>query len=242
MSTLKATTIEPATGTNVTLGTTGDTVALPGNTLALDTWKDSGGNTLFTSNGSGVVSSVNSALTGAGPVLIQSQTASSSSSISFTSGLDATYDKYMFVFVNVHAASNGERLQFQVSTDGGSSYGVTITSTYFDAYHKEDDSAAALVYQPANDLANSTSYQDLNRGMGTNNDDSHSGILHLFAPSNTTYVKQFYGTCNHVEHGATSMNGFVAGYVNSTSAVNAINFKCSSGNIDAGIFKLYGVK
>jgi hypothetical protein len=178
---------------------------------------------------------------GAGPVLIQSQTASSSASISFTSGLDSTYDEYMFVFINIHAASNGARLEFQVSTDGGSSYGVAITSTYFDARHKENDTDAGLSYQPSIDLAQSTSYQALNRGMGINNDDSHSGVLRLFAPSSTTYVKHFYGTCNHVEHGTTSMNGFVAGYVNSTSAVDAINFKCSSGNIDAGTIKLYGV-
>jgi hypothetical protein len=242
MSTLKATTIEDQSGGNITLGTTGDTVSVTGNTLVLDTWKDSGGNTLFTSDGSGTVSNMNSALSGAGPVLIQSQTASSSSSIEFTSGLDSTYDKYMFVFVNIHAASNGERLQFQVSTDGGSSYGVNIISTYFDARHKEDDSDTGLTYQPNQDLANSTSYQDLNRGMGTNNDDSHSGILYLVQPSSTTFVKHFYGTCNHVEHGVTSMNGFVSGYVNSASAVDAINFKCSSGNIDAGTFKLYGVK
>ena len=147
----------------------------------------------------------------------------------------------MFVFVNIHIASNGERLQFQVSTNGGSSYGVSITSTYFDAAHSESDSYANLTYQPARDLANSTSYQDLNRGMGIGNDDSHSGELHLVAPSNTTYVKNFYGTCNHVEHGPTSMNGFVAGYVNSTSAVDALNFKCSSGNIDDGTIYLYGI-
>ena len=241
MSILEAKKIEPATGTTVTLGAAGETVAISASQLKTNTIKDAGGNTLLTSDGSGTLSNVNSAL-GSTMVFISSQTASASSSIEFTSGIDSTYDEYVFYFVNIHAASNGERLQFQVSTDGGSSYGVAITSTYFDAYHKEDDSAAALVYQPNQDLANSTSYQDLNRGMGTNNDDSHSGVLHLFTPSSTTYVKQFYGTCNHVEHGTTSMNGFVGGFVNSTSAVDALNFKCSSGNIDDGTIYLYGIK
>ena len=174
------------------------------------------------------------------PTLISTSTASDSSSVDITSGIDSTYDEYMFVMTDIHAEEIGERIQFQVSTDGGSSYGVTITSTYFDAYHKEDDSAAAVSYQPARDLAQSTSKQDLNRGMGINNDDSHAGILHLFAPSNTTYVKHFYSTCSHVEHGNTSMNGYVAGYVNSTSAVDAIQFSMSSGNF-SGVIQLYGI-
>jgi len=240
MSSLETRKIEPATGTTVTLGAGGDTVLVSANQLKTNTVKDAGGNTLFTSDGSGTFSSVNSAIAGS-MIFISSQTASTSASVSFTTGIDSTYDEYMFYFVNMHAASNGERLQFQVSTDGGSSYGLTITSTYFDAAHSESDSYANLTYQPNQDLSQSTSYQDLNRGMGISNDDSHSGELHLFTPSSTTYVKEFYGTCNHVEHGPASMNGFVAGYVNSTSAINAINFKCSSGNIDAGSIYLYGI-
>ena len=241
MSILEAKKIEPATATTVTLGAAGETVAISASQLKTNTIKDAGANTILTSDGSGTLSSVNSAL-GSTMVFISSQTASSSASISFTTGLDNTYDEYVFYFVNMHAATNGERLQFQVSTNGGSSYGVAITSTYFDAAHSESNSYANLTYQPARDLANSTSYQDLNRGMGIGNDDSHSGELHLVAPSSTTYAKQFYGTCNHVEHGPTSMNGFVAGYVNSTSAVDALNFKCSSGNIDDGTIYLYGIK
>ena len=241
MGKLRVHNIEAQTGTNVDLGAAGDVVTLASDSIQTNLYKDSGGNTLFQSDGAGTLSNINSALQGRGPKLILSQTASSDASISFTANIDNTYDKYMFVFVNIHIASNGERLQFQVSTNGGSSYGVAITSTYFDARHKENDTDAGLTYQPNQDLAQSTSYQDLNRGMGISNDDSHSGILYLFNPASTTYVKNFYGTCNHVEHGPTSMNGFVAGYVNTTSAVDAINFKCSSGNIDAGTFKLYGI-
>ena len=242
MSTLKATTIEPATGTNVTLGTTGDTVALPGNTLALDTWKDSGGNTLFTSNGSGTVSSVNSAFAGAGPVLIQSQTASNSANISFTSGIDSTYDKYMFVFINVNPASDGTNFTFQVSTDGGSSYGMNITSTNFVATHGEDGSNGRIEYVTAGDLAESTSYQPLGLYVGSASDECISGVLYLFAPSSTTYVKQFYGTFNNYTSSIYTRNAYVAGYVNSTSDVDAIDFKMASGNVTAGTIKLYGVK
>jgi len=107
MGTLKSNVIEPATGTNLSLGASGDVIDVTSDTLQLNTWKDSGGNTLFTSDGSGTLSSINSALDiGGGPNLIQSQTASSSAAISFTSGIDSTYDKYMFVFVNINPATN----------------------------------------------------------------------------------------------------------------------------------------
>ena len=245
MSTLKATTIEPATGTNVTLGTTGDTVALPGNTLALDTWKDSGGNTLFTSNGSGVVSSVNSGLAGGGPVLIQSQTSSGSASIEFTTGIDSTYDKYMFVFLDINPSSNGQNFFFNASDDGGSTYSVSKTTTFFRAKNTESGTApesGILVYQPASDLANSTSDQVLASGVGGAADESCAGILYLFAPSSTTYVKQFYSTLTDYQAGAIFDVGYVAGYINVTTAINALKFNFGGGTIANGTIKLYGVK
>ena len=242
MSTLKATTIEPATGTNVTLGTSGDTVALPGNTLVLDTWKDSGGNTLFTSDGSGTVSSVNAGLAGAGPVLIQSQTASGSANISFTSGLDSTYDRYMFVFVNIHPTAHDE-FAFNGSTDGGSNYNVTKTTTVTSAYHAEDGSGSGYYYVTASDLAQSTAYQQLAGAIYTDNDASMSGILHVFSPSSTTYVKQFYSDTQRMDYSSQGYTNRwqVSGYFNTTSAVNAVDFKMESGNFD-GVIKLYGVK
>ena len=240
MSTLKATTIEPATGTNVTLGTTGDTVALPGNTLVLDTWKDSGGNTLFTSNGSGTVSSVNAGLAGAGPVLIQSQTASGSASIEFTTGLDSTYDRYMFVFVDIHPATDNVGLMFDCSVS--SSYGTTKTTTYFIAYHNEAGSDTSLSYQTSRDLAQGTGSQYLTVTTGNAADECASGVLHLIAPASTTYVKQFYSRANSYDGNNYTMDNYAAGYINTTSAVDGVKFTMSSGNIDAGTFKLYGVK
>ena len=240
MSTLKATTIEPATGTNVTLGTTGDTVALPGNTLVLDTWKDSGGNTLFTSNGSGTVSSVNSGLAGAGPVLIQSQTASGDSSISFTSGIDSTYDKYMFVYLDINPATDDVSFGFHASTDGGSSYGIAKTTTAYNAYHDEADSASGLQYASSFDLAQGTGIQYITMSQGNGADESAAGILYLFAPSSTTYVKHFYYTGNYYAEWDGNLNPYVVGYFNTTSAITAIDFKMDSGNFD-GIIKMYGL-
>ena len=180
-----------------------------------------------------------SGLSGGALNLISTQTASSSSTISFTSGIDDTYDSYVFKFINIHASS-AQDLSFQTSTNGGSSYGVTATTTNFRAYHAEDDSGATLEYTTGADLAQSTNFVLLNYGsVGTNNDDNCVGTLTLYNPSSTTFVKHFISNSNTSI--AYSIENFTAGYFNTTSAINAVQFKMSSGNIDSGVIKLYGV-
>jgi hypothetical protein len=161
-------------------------------------------------------------------------------SSSFTSNIDSTYDTYMFKLINIHPASNDTDITFQGSTNGGSSYGVTLTSTNFQAYHFESGNTG-LGYETSYDLAQSTSYQILNHSIGTDNDQSASGTLFLFSPSNTTFVKHFIyrGDCYHASD--LNVDAYVAGYLNTTSAINAIDFKMSSGNIDSGVIKMYGL-
>ena len=183
-----------------------------------------------------------SGLSGGALNLISTQTASSSSTISFTSGIDSTYDEYVFKFYNMHPATDDKNFQFQGSTNGGSSYGVTITSTVFRAGHNEDDSTPTFGYFAADDLAQSTSYQRLDAGRTGNDSDSGlSGTLQLFSPSSTTFVKHFIYDGNTHKSNNQSMRGLIAGYFNTTSAINAINFQFASGNIDSGVIKLYGV-
>ena len=173
--------------------------------------------------------------------LISTQTASSSASLSFTSGIDSTYKEYIFKYINIHPAS-AQYLTFQGSTNGGSSYGVTITSNLFDQYHFEDGSAAALRYLTGGDLAQSTSFQPVTSVTpNTDNDASYSGYLHLFDPSNTTFVKHFLGVVNVMTDNHASDNAYLGGYFNTTSAIDAIQFKMASGNIDSGVIKMYGV-
>ena len=174
-------------------------------------------------------------------VFISKQTASSSASISFTSGIDSTYKEYVFYFVNMHPQNDVVDFQFNLSTDGGSNYNVTKTTTFFRATHREDDTLAELGYRTGNDLAQSTSDQVLNDRLGNGNDESLSGCLHLFNPSSTTFVKHFIGTLNNAHGDNYQTNYFVAGYGNTTSAIDAIQFKMSSGNIDSGVIKLYGI-
>ena len=169
--------------------------------------------------------------------LLSTQTASASASISFTSGIDSTYDAYVFKFINIHPANNVVSFAFNMSTNGGSTYDVTKTSTHFYAYHNESDVDNVLSYAGGGDLAQGTGDQYLATGIPNANDDSASGDLFIFNPSSTTFVKHFISKSN----GTYSQNNFCAGYGNTTSAVNAIIFRMSSGNIDDGIIKMYGV-
>ena len=240
MSTVKANTILPDDpAQDITLGASGDTVSVAGNDLRVNTVKDKGGNTLWTSDGSGNVSSVNAGLKG-NLVLISTGVASGTSSIEFT-GLDSTYDVHIVKFINCNpTGSNGANLSFDGSTDNGSSYGVTATTTMFSAYHSEDGVYSGLAYDSGQDLAQSTSPIALGFSLSNTADDNTSGELHLFGLSSTTYVKHFYAVCNGVKTSYTS-NFFAAGYFNTTSAIDAIRFRVDGlANFD-GTFKLYGL-
>ena len=179
-------------------------------------------------------------------VFIKKLTASSSSDLSFVNGtsdvvLDSTYKEYLFTFKNIHAATGSAHFQFNLSADSGSNYNVTKTTTMFRAYHKEDDSATALAYSAGRDLAQGTGDQQLSSTASADNDGNISGTLHLFNPSSTTFVKHFIARTNAVTGNAESMEYYMAGYGNTTSAVNAIKFLFSSGNIDVGDICLYGI-
>ena len=177
-----------------------------------------------------------------GITFISSQTASNSASLSFTTGLDSTYKAYKFVFVNMHPRTDNTIFQFNGSTDGGSNYNVTKTTTFFSANHLEDDSYAALNYLTAQDLAQSTSFQNISYdALGNASDESYAGSMTLFNPSSTTYVKHFIanGSTYYLDGG--ELNTYIAGYCNTTSAVNAVQFKMASGNMDGTIY-LYGIK
>jgi hypothetical protein len=173
--------------------------------------------------------------------LISSQTASGSASIEFTSGIDSTYPIYKFEFINMHPATDNVDLTFNMSIDSGSNYNVTKTSTFFAAYNFESDTGAALNYQSARDLAQSTSFQILDYGVGNGNDESCSGFLTIFNPSSTTFVKHYISQFSSYNYQSENDNQLCAGYGNTTSAVDAIQFKMSSGNIDDGTIKLYGI-
>jgi hypothetical protein len=175
-------------------------------------------------------------------VLLATNTITSGvSSSSFTSNIDSTYDTYMLKYINLHSASNNVQPQINFSIDGGSNYNVTKTTTSFYVNHTEAAGGAGIGYSSGEDLAQSTAYQNL--GENFKNDDDSSGCftMFLFSPSNTTFVKHFIIETVHMATNPAAKRDFIAGYCNTTSAVNAISFKMSSGNIDSAIIKMYGL-
>jgi hypothetical protein len=181
-------------------------------------------------------------------ILIKTQTASGSASISFVDGasdvvLDSTYKEYIFYFNNIHPATGAAKFRIIGSTDTGSSYGVATTTTMFEALHNEAGADGTVRYEDGDDAAQSTSAINISTGVGSDADECLSGYISLFEPSSTTFVKHFISKTQFVNNSGTpySKNNFSAGYINTTSAVDAIQFSFSSGNIDDGTISLYGV-
>ena len=197
---------------------------------------------LFAKNNSlSAVTALPASISGGGLNLISTQTASSSSTIDFTSGIDSTYKEYIFKFISIHPSADGSQFLFNLSADTGSNYNVTKTTTAFRSFHSEDDSATGLGYYTGGDLAQSTDFQRFADSLGNDNDQSLSGTFTLFNPSSTTFVKHFIANVNYSYDADYSLQYFMAGYGNTTSAINAIQFKMNSGNIDSGTITLYGI-
>ena len=181
-------------------------------------------------------------ITGLGNLIfISRSTASSSSSVSITSGIDSTYKEYIFVFNNIHASTQAH-FQVNFSADGGSNYNVTKTTSFFFSSHNEAGDSVSFSYQGSYDLAQSTSAQPLGLSFSSDSDAGGAGYMHLFDPSNTTFAKHYLARCNNYIGVNYSFDSHMGGYGNTTSAVNAIDFRYSAGNIVSGTIDLYGVK
>jgi hypothetical protein len=190
---------------------------------------------------------LSASLSGGSMVFIKKLTASSSATLSFVDGtsdvvLDSTYKEYMFTFKNIHPEETEKEFGVQFNAAGGSGYNETITSSVIKARHTEGDTAAEVVYNSSADQAQGTGFQTLSEDSGNANDNCVSGFLHLYDPSNTTFVKHFMSTIAEVGGGDSQLkNNFIAGYINTTSAIDEVQFKFSSGDIDAGDICLYGI-
>ena len=189
------------------------------------------------------VTAYNAAIATGNMVLLSTQTASNSASISFTTGIDSTYKEYQFWFIDIHPRTDNVNFTFNMSTDSGSNYNVTKTTTNFGAYQIESGSSSALGYDSGRDLAQSTAFQPLNASgqIGNGSDESTEGVLTLFNPASTTYVKHFIARLNYYNYADYTIDCFIAGYGNTTSAVNALRFQMDSGNFD-GTILMYGIK
>jgi len=183
---------------------------------------------------------------GGSMTFIKKLTASSSSTLSFVHGsssviLDSTYKEYLFILKDIHGSVNDKNMGFNVSIDGGSNYNVAKTSTAFEAYHYENNAAAAGGYVTGRDLAQGTGFQILTSDAGADNEECACGTIQLFNPASTTFVKHYISRMVDKNPAPAAVVNHVAGYANTTSAVNAVQFKMLAGNIDAGTITLYGI-
>jgi len=179
--------------------------------------------------------------------LIKTLTASSSGTLSFVNGasgvvIDGTYKEYVFKIINIHPSASAS---FLVGfRDGSTAYDATKTTSYFRAYHQENAGGGVLAFDSF-ELNQSTAFQDLSGdSVITDNDSGISGTLQLFGPSSTTFVKHFMANINSIKAGSSPemKNSFSSGYCNVTAAIDAVQFKMGSGNMDSGTIKLYGIK
>ena len=189
------------------------------------------------------ITSIPASITGGAMTLLETKTASSDATLSFTSNIDSTYDEYVFKFYDIHPATQNTYLTFQVDTGTNTSYNQTITSTAFRAYHFEGDLSTSLEYLTGNDRAQVTTFQHLTY-IGNDNDMCAVGELKIFSPSSSTFVKHFIARVQTYGDGGgqdLSEDWFTAGYINTTTAITRVQFKMSSDEIDAGVIKLYGI-
>jgi hypothetical protein len=194
----------------------------------------------LTNNSIANVTAYNASVATGGMKLISTQTASNSTSISFTTGIDSTYKEYQFYFIDIHPRTDDTFFTFNLSTDSGSNYNVTKTNTFFQATHFENGTGADLSYTGGNDLAQGTGFQTLVHSIGNGADENTGGSMSLFNPASTTYVKHFISDVSTNRTGGGNLHTFSAGYGNTTSAVDAVQFKMTSGNMD-GTILMYGI-
>jgi len=197
---------------------------------------------LFAKNNSlSAVTALPASISGGGLNLISTQTASSSATIDFTSGIDSTYKEYIFKFIDINPATDNVSFSFQADTGTNTNYNQTMTTTFFRAYHAEDGSGGDLSYQASLDQAQGTAFQVIAGNIGNDADECVTGTFHLFNPSSTIFAKHFLlRTVDTLYNNIGLADIFVAGYFNTTTAITRVRFKMSSGNFD-GIIKLYGV-
>ena len=228
-------------GKDLTLGVSGGNVIVTaGATLKSNTIKDAGGNNLWTSNGSGNLSSINTAFEASNLILLSTQTVTNQASVSFTSGINSTYKLYIFKWQGVNPVTDSTNFTFQVNPTDSTGYNTTVTSTSFSAYNYEVGDGTGFGYETGHDQANGTAFQNLSGSVGNGADESCSGELYLFNPSSTVYVKHFYSNLSQYGADNHSAGWWISGYFNDTTAIDDIQFKMSSGNMDA-VIKMYGM-
>ena len=244
MATLYVDTIEPESGTALTVGESGQNAVLPGNDIRSNVLQDAGGNAIFTSNGSGTMSGVNAGFGSAQTLLNTTSFSTATAGVTFGSSLlTSTYKHYIIRFYNVQPVTDATELVGQFSINNGTDWNISTNMTFYQAEHSENGSVSGLAYGAGYDGdGQTTTWLYFSRQMGNDSDEAIAGEFHLIDPANTTLAKQWWNRIILHHPSLYAMDEIFAGYANTTSAINAIHFKAASGNLANGTFKLWGLK
>ena len=245
MGLLYVDTLSPQSGTNITVGESGQNTVLPGNDIRSNVLQDAGGNAIFTSNGSGTLSGVSAGFGSAMSLLNTTTFSTDTAGVTFGSSLiTSTYKHYIVRFYNVTTGTDNTSLVGQFSIDNGSNWNISTNMTFYQAQHNEADNNSSLTYDAGYDGdGQSTTWLYFSRGIGNAAREAGAGELHLIDPANTSLAKQWWNR-TIVQHGSGdyAFDGIAAGYANTTTAINALHFKAASGYLSNGTFKLWGLK
>tara|TARA_Y100000310_G_scaffold207977_1_gene208485 strand:+ start:535 stop:1284 length:750 start_codon:yes stop_codon:yes gene_type:complete len=249
MAILRVDTIEPeGATTNLAVGETGGNIDVAGNDIRANVLQDSGGNAIFTSDGSGNLSGVNAGFGSDMSLLLTTTVSTPVQYLTFSSTyITSTYKEYWIKFYNIHPVSNAQDFRMEVSADNGTDLynGVNIVSVYHLSTHDNSNSQDVLIQDTYGAKRNATGVQVLIRqqGNGTLSGGgkmSCCGDFHLYNPGGTTMKKMFWSRMHRGDDYAQDI--WAEGTFNQVGAVNALRFGFASGNIDHGIAKLYGIK
>ena len=245
MGTLYVDTIEPQSGTALTVGESGQNTILAGNDLRANVFQDAGGNAIFTSNGSGVLSGVNSGF-GSAMALISEHSFSGSSGIEITSGFSTTYDEYIFKLYNCHCNDLTAAFGFQCSQTGGAPYALNVTNSFFRARQAVNNQVYDYAYNNSYDQGNGTGQVIMAYTCEDNSDAGFSGDLHLYNAAQTGLK-----TCFSLQMAEQSYQGgtylqcaeniFSNGFFANSNPINAIKFYPNENTAD-GLIKMFGIK
>ena len=250
MAIVYADTIEPRKPTqDITLGTSGETITLPGNDLRVNTVKDKGGNTLWTSNGSGTLSSLNGAFEG-NLKLLNTVNASTTSEIVFSNTyINSTYDIYVFKYIGMHPSNDTVNFQFFGSENNGAGWNIRKTTCYISMWvAASGNSQDGPLVDNSYSQGNTTTEQTLGYSIGNDNEYGITGELWLFSPSTSTSVTHFMSFASYMkannEQSTVQLSGYYGEYSGGDgpgTTIDAIKFVYASGTMDTGTIKLYGI-
>ena len=214
-------------------GTDGNVISYDasGNPVAIATGNDG---QVLTSTGAGSPPAFEAAPGGGLVHLSTVNITSGTANVSITSDIDSTYNAYVFILSDVHPATDAQPLEMTLSTDGGSSY---LSSNYEFAHQGRTSGGTELSHAGTDDSV----FDMSSNNVGNATNEQIACQIYLHKPAGTAGWKLINVLSTVVDNSAATCVGIQGGVQRIQTAINAVQFKFGSGNIDRGNFSMFGV-